>query len=312
MRTTRNPAEGIYKQALSGGTTGGIAGGVGGLAAGYVLERLLNGDKKRNWVRSLSFLLAGGAAGAGLGYYAGNENGEGPGGAYGDADEPAWFRKAIGKLENKVPGSGWSSAGLTAAGSTAAVAGLNKLTGVGDRLTFGPVAANVRDTVKSRARLVNVFDTSNGTTKTVMLDGAGLFGSNPLKVGDTITTAQLSPLGKKLSGLEDTGNYVVKGIFDRTRFKPKGSGVLSRTGHGFYNAFHGGDSVTKALKESGGNVSGALSGVGDAYRRTKGFRGMFRGANLWINGGTAALSALLAALGKGGADWNASRYSYEK
>lgn len=310
MRTTRNPAEGIYKQA--GGLTGGVAGGVGGLAAGYVLERLLNGDKKRDWLRSLSFLLAGGAAGAGLGYYAGVKNGKGPGGAYGDSDEPSWFRKAIGKLENKVPGSGWSSAGLTAAGSTAAVAGLNKLTGVGDRLTFGPAAAKARNAAGPRSRIVNVFDISNGTTKTVMLDGASLFGNKPLKVGDTITGAQLSSFGRKLSGLEGTGTYKVEGIFDRTRFKPKGSGVFSRVGHGFYNAFHGGDSVTKALKESRGNVSDSLSGVGNAYKRTRGFRGMFRGANLWINGGTAALSTILAALGKGGADWNATRYNYEK
>lgn len=310
MRTTRNPAEGIYKQA--DGLTGGVAGGVGGLAAGYVLERLLNGDKKRNWVRSLSFLLAGGAAGAGLGYYAGHKNGEGPGGAYGDSDEPAGFRKAIGKLENKVPGSGWTSAGLTAAGSTAAVAGLNKLTGVGDRLNIARAAGKAQAAAGPYTGIFNVTDKSTGKTVSVMLDPASLPLTPALKVGDTIKGTNLSATGKTISGLGRNGEYSVEGIFGPSKFKPKGSGVFSRIGHGFYNAFNFGDPVTKALKESEGNVSGALSGIGDAYRRTKGFRGMFRGANLWINGGTAALSTLLAALGKGGADWNASRYNYEK
>lgn len=298
MRTTRNPAEGIYKQA--DGLTGGVAGGIGGLAVGYVLERLLNGDKKRNWLRSLSFLLAGGAAGAGLGYYAGHKNGEGPGGAYGDADEPAWFRKVIGKLENKVPGSGWSSAGLTAVGSSAAAAGLNKLTGMGDRLNIAGAAGKAQMKAGPYTGIFNVVDNS-GKTVSVMLDPASLPLTPTLKVGDTIKGTNLSAKGKAISGLDPNSDYVVDGIFGPSKFKSKG-----------HNLFNFRDPVTKALKESGGNTSGVLSEVGDAYKRTKGFRGMFRGANLWINGGTAALSTLLAAMGKGGADWNASRYNYEK
>ena len=300
MRTTRNPAEGIYKQA--GGLTGGIAGGVGGLAAGYVLERLLNGDKKRDWLRSLSFLLAGGAAGAGLGYYAGAKNGKGPGGAYGDTDEPAWFRKAIGKLENKVPGSGWSSAGLTAAGSTAAVAGLNKLTGVGDRLNIARAAGRAQMKAGPYTGVLNVID-NNGKAVSVMLDPASLPLTPTLKVGDTIKGTNLSAKGKTISGLDPNLDYTVEGIFGPSRFKSKGALI--------HNALNFRDPVKKALKESRGNASGVLFDAGDAYRRTKGFRGMFRGANLWINGGAAALSTLLAAMGKGGADWNASRYTYK-
>ena len=302
MRTTRNPAEGSYKQA--GGLTGGVVGGVGGLAAGYVLERLLNGDKKRDWLRSLSFLLAGGAAGAGLGYYAGHKNGEGPGGTHGDTDEPSWFRKAIGKLENKVPGSGWSSAGLTAAGGTAAAAGLNKLTGVGDRLNIARSAGRAQAAAGPYTGIYNVTDRSTGKTVSVMLDPASLPLTPTLKVGDTIKGTNLSAAGKTISDLDPSGEYVVEGIFGPSKFKSKGARIS--------NAFNFGDPATKALKESGGNASGALSGVGDAYKRTRGFRGMFRGANLWINGGTAALSTILAALGKGGADWNATRYNYEK
>ena len=303
MRTTRNPAEGIYKQALSGGTTGGIAGGVGGLAAGYVLERLLNGDKKRNWVRSLSFLLAGGAAGAGLGYYAGNKNGEGPGGTHGDTDEPSGFRKAIGKLENKVPGSGWSAAGLTAAGSTATAAGLNKLTGMGDRLNIARSAGKAQAAAGPYTGIFNVTDKSTGKTVSVMLDPASMPLTPALKVGDTIKGTNLSAKGKAISGLDRNLDYTVDGIFGPSKFKSKGARI--------HNLFNFRDPVTKALKESEGNASGVLSEVGDAYKRTKGFRGMFRGANLWINGSTAALYTILAALGKGGADWNASRYNYK-